>query len=73
MKQPVKTPTIQKCHCGKEAKVKHIFGIYANDSQATFYQVQCSNGHSLTKPMGSSHRAICRWNNRLQSLNQNSL
>lgn len=61
MVQKFTTPNIRKCYCGAEAEV--LTWTFSYDYE---YQVKCQNGHVLTKYCGTRHRAICRWNNRVE-------
>ena len=65
MKQTPITPAILNCWCGAKAIV-----IDWNDS--FFWQVMCDNNHTMTKECGTSHRAICRWNNHIKNFLQNN-
>jgi len=65
-KQKLITPEIKNCHCGSKAKV--IWMDYNN------WQVHClDNDHRVTPEMGSSHRAICKWNNTIDKLSNNEV
>ena len=61
--QKVITPYTSKCHCGLPA---HAIDWDFNDKWA----VMCDNNHTMTKPCGTKHRAICLWNNRIKKYNQ---
>lgn len=55
------TPAIDVCWCGENA---HCFSVAWEWSS---HQVVCNNGHTLVRPCGKTHRAICKWNNRTNS------
>ena len=55
-------PQIAACaKCGAEAKC--IDWDFDNR-----WQVICDNNHTCTKKCGTTHRAICRWNNVQEKL-----
>jgi len=63
MKQKIITPPIKNCFCGKSAKIQTWeFGSYYD----LCYQVVCEDGHAMSKYCGTPHRAICKWNNRVE-------
>ena len=61
MKQKVITPQMKKCFCGSEVKMTSW-----EYGQEWVVRVECiDNNHSLTRYCGSTHKAICKWNNRV--------
>lgn len=68
-KQKVITPEIKNCpNCNDIAVIKTIL------EYDTMYRVVCrSCGKCLTKECGSKHRAICKWNNKVDRIKNNSL
>lgn len=63
MKQKAVTPEIMKCHCGADARI-----MTWEVGQQLVYRVECTKNHSLSNFCGTWHRAICKWNNRVQIL-----
>ena len=64
-KQPIFTPPIAKCAiCGAAADVMD-WNFDMN------YQVMCKNNHTSTKPCGTIHRAIMKWNNKQKAIELN--
>ena len=61
MKQKIITPPISQCHCGANA---HPIDWDYNG----LWVVMCDKNHTMTKPCGTQHRAICRWNNRIKAM-----
>lgn len=61
--QKIKTPEIKKCYCGKDAKVRTW------DEYDIVYRVECESNHSLTRYCKNGHRAICKWNNKIDKIN----
>lgn len=60
-KQRVFTPKIMNCWCGQSARCDDW-------NEDWTYYVMCNANHTITKPCGSAHRAICLWNNRQQEI-----
>ena len=63
MKQKVITPQIKKCFCGSETKFEtDEYG------QELVLRVCCiENNHHFTKYCGTRHKAVCKWNNRVEN------
>lgn len=59
MPQKIITPDIKNCFCGAKAKIQTW------DDYDFIYQVICENKHTLSKYCRTRHRAICKWNNRI--------
>ncbi len=58
MSQPIKTPPVSDCWCGKPAQA---YDWNFNSR----WKVICEDGHSFNGECNSRHRAVCRWNNRI--------
>ena len=62
MKQPIFTPEILDCaKCGCKGEV---IDWDFNEQ----YEVMCKNNHCTGGKCISSHRAICRWNNKQEKI-----
>ena len=59
-KQPIKTPEIKQCFCGAHARL-------VDWDFRDMWRVMCNNNHTLTKECGTKHRAVCRWNARVEA------
>lgn len=63
MKQKQITPKIKDCaKCGAKA-------IAIDWDFNDWWVVMCDNNHTSTRKCGSPHRAICKWNNKQEELN----
>ena len=66
MKQKVKTPELVKCLCGHTPQVRRSYDQRSYDRS---YEVHCKDcGKTGPQYCKNKHRAICKWNNRIEKV-----